>query len=52
MDDGSVWEVDSIDRVYSGVWVVSSNVLACDTGYSGYIVHKDDGEKVSATKIQ
>jgi hypothetical protein len=49
LDNGSTWEVDSIDRIDSALWLVTDDVLACD---DGYLIHKSDGEKVSATKLK
>jgi len=48
LEDGSIWQVDSIDRVISSIWLPISNITVC----GAYLINTDDGEKVSATKIK
>lgn len=44
LEDGSVWEVDSIDTVTSSLWLPLSSILICD----GRLINTDDDEMVSA----
>lgn len=54
--DGSViilsnedaWEIDSIDRINTELWMPMDDVIVCD---DDSIIHKEDGEKVGAKKI-
>ena len=48
LEDGSLWQVDAIDKVYSSIWLPISNVTICGS----YLINTDDGEKVSATRIK
>lgn len=48
LGSGTSWEIDSIDRIDSALWFPMDDVIACD---EGYIIHKYDGEKVGAKKI-
>jgi hypothetical protein len=47
LDDGSVWKVDSIDRIDSQLWMQFDNIVIDD----GELINTDEGEKVSATQI-
>ena len=49
LSDGSVWEIDSIDRIDTMLWLPTDDVLVCD---DSYIVNKDSGEKVGATRLK
>ena len=48
LNDGSVWEVSAIDRIYSRIWLRTSRILVVDSAYGPVLVNADDGEKVSA----
>ena len=47
LENGSVWEVDSIDTVTSSLWLPVSSILICD----GRLINTDDNEVVSAEQI-
>ncbi len=48
LEDGSIWQVDIIDRVTTSIWLPISNITICGS----YLINTDDGEKVSATRIK
>jgi hypothetical protein len=48
LEDGSIWQVDSIDTITSSIWLPISNITVCGS----YLINTDDGEKVSATRIK
>lgn len=47
LEDGTVWEVDSLDTITSALWLPMSSILACD----GRLINTDDDEMVSAEQI-
>lgn len=56
MGDGSVWVVDSVDRVDSSVWLAADDVIIDDNSSScvhAQIIDTDeDGEAVCATEVK
>ncbi|MDX9834326.1 MAG: hypothetical protein RBT36_03830 [Desulfobulbus sp.] len=48
LEDGSVWEVDPIDRIDSMLWLPVSEIVACDDK----LINTDDGETVDALRIR
>jgi len=48
LEDGSVWEVDSVDTVDSMLWLPTENILVCN----GRLVNTDNGEKVGAKVLK
>jgi hypothetical protein len=48
LEDGSIWEVDASDTVDSALWLLTTEIVACD----GKLINTDDNEKVSATRIK
>jgi len=48
LESGDAWEIDQIDRITSRLWLPMDDVIVCD---NDSIIHKDDGEKVGAKKI-
>jgi len=48
LEDGSIWQVDSIDTVISSIWLPISNITICGS----YLVNTDDGEKVSVRRLK
>jgi hypothetical protein len=48
LEDGSVWEVDSLDRIDSSLWLPMSEIVACDDK----LINTDDDEVVDATRIR
>lgn len=47
LEDGSMWKVDEIDTITTGLWLPVSNVILC----SGRMINVDDGESVSVTPV-
>ena len=48
LEDGSVWEVDPVDRIDSMLWLPVSEIVACDDK----LINTDDGETVDAMRIR
>lgn len=48
LEDGSVWEVDSLDTITSSLWLPISEIVACDDK----LINTDDGESVAAQRIR
>ena len=48
LEDGSVWEVDSVDAITSMLWLPTTEIVACDDK----LINTDDGEKVDATRLK
>ena len=48
LEDGSIWQVDSIDTITSSIWLPISNVTICGST----MINTDDGEKVGVTKLK
>jgi hypothetical protein len=48
LEDGSVWEVNSVDTIDSALWLPVTEILACDHK----LINVDDGESVDATRIR
>jgi hypothetical protein len=49
LTDGTVWEVDAVDRVDSALWMTGDDVLVCDD----YIINTDEnGEKVDVRRLK
>lgn len=48
LEDGSVWEVDSVDTLDSTLWLPTSDIIACDDK----LINTDDNEIVSAYRIR
>jgi hypothetical protein len=46
LEDGSVWEVDLLDRIDAMLWLPTSDIVACDDN------NTDDDEVVSAIQIR
>lgn len=49
LEDGSLWEVNAIDRIYTGIWLPISNitVILAETSVGDYrytLINRDDGE--------
>ena len=47
LEDGSVWQVDSVDAIDSALWLPTTNIVACDDK----LINTDDGETVEAARI-
>jgi hypothetical protein len=48
LDDGSIWEVDSIDTIDSSLWLPFSNIVVC----GDRLINTDDNETVSARRLR
>lgn len=48
LEDNSVWEIDSIDRIDSTLWLPIENIVVCDDE----LINSDTGDKVSATPLR
>jgi hypothetical protein len=48
LEDGSVWQVSSIDRIDSTLWSSMDDIVACD----GRLVNTDQGETVDAKRLK
>lgn len=53
LEDGSMWRINSLDRIYTALWLPISNVavLRADSAVGEYkyaLVNTDDGEKALA----
>ena len=48
LEDNSVWEIDSIDRIDSTLWLPIENIVVCDDE----LINSDTGDKVSATQLR
>lgn len=48
LEDGSVWEVDSIDRIDSMLWLPVSEIVACDDK----LINTNDDEAVVVVRIR
>lgn len=48
LEDGSVWEVDSVDAIDSMLWLPITDIIACDDK----LINTDDNEKVSARRLR
>ena len=48
LEDGSLWEVDSIDTVTSSIWLPTSDIIVCDDK----LINVDDKETVQARRLR
>ena len=48
LEDDSVWKVNSIDTIYSSLWLPTTSIVACDDK----LINTDDGETVEAYKLK
>ena len=48
LEDGSIWEVDEVDRIDSQLWLTTTSIIAC----SDRLINTDDNEVVSAERIK
>jgi hypothetical protein len=47
LEDGSLWQVDSIDTVTSSIWLPVSDIIIC-----GNRLNEDDNETVHARRLR
>jgi len=48
LEDGSVWEIDEIDRIDTRLWLPTTNITACDDK----LINTDDKEVVDAKRLR
>ncbi len=48
LEDGTVWQVDSIDQIYSMLWLPVSDIVVCDDK----LINIDDDEAVNARRLR
>jgi hypothetical protein len=48
LEDGSIWEVDSVDTVDSMLWLPTEEILICGER----LINTDNGEKVGAKRLK
>ena len=48
LEDGSVWEIDSVDAIDSALWLPTTEIIACDDK----LINTDDNETVSAQRLR
>jgi hypothetical protein len=48
LEDGSIWQVDSIDTIDSGLWLSTEEITICDD----VMINTDNGEKVGVTRLK
>ena len=48
LEDGSVWEVDGVDRVDSSLWLTADEVIVCN----GSMINLSNGEKVNVMRLK
>ena len=48
LEDGSLWQVDSIDTVTSSIWLPISDIIIC----GNKLVNEDDNETVHALRLR
>ncbi|MDI6854812.1 MAG: hypothetical protein QME75_14565 [Deltaproteobacteria bacterium] len=50
LEDGSVWQVDPVDRVDSMLWLPTEDIIIPDS--YDCLINTDNGEKVDAIRIR
>ena len=48
LEDGSIWEVDLVDTIYSMLWLPTEEILVCGQT----LINTNNGEKVRATLLK
>lgn len=48
LEDGTIWQVDSIDQIYSMLWLPVSDIVVCDDK----LINIDDDEVVNARRLR
>jgi len=49
LEDKSVWQVDAIDRVDSGLWLVTEEIVICG---GSTMINTDTGDRVTVTRLK
>ena len=48
LEDGSLWEIDDIDKLTAALWLPTSEIVVCD----GKLINTDDNETVEAHQLK
>lgn len=48
LEDGSIWEIDLLDRIDTMLWLVTEEVLVC----GGRLINTDNGQSVNARRLK
>jgi len=48
LEDNSVWEIDSFDRVDIALWMPVEQIVTCNN----FLINTDTGDKVSAVQLK
>lgn len=48
LEDGSIWEVDTVDAIDSALWLPTTDIITCDDK----LINTDDNETVSARRLR
>lgn len=48
LEDGSVWEINPLDTIYTMLWLPTTEVVAC----ANRLINTEDQETVSARRIR
>jgi hypothetical protein len=48
LEDGSIWEVDAVDRIDSALWLATTDIVVCD----GKLINTEDNESVDAVRLK
>lgn len=48
LEDSSVWQVDSIDTIYTSLWLSTESIIVCGST----MINTDNGDKVRVTRLK
>jgi hypothetical protein len=48
LEDGSLWEIDSVDRIDTMLWLPTTDVTVCDDK----LINTEDNETVGARRLR
>ena len=48
LEDNSVWQIDSVDRIDTALWLPVTNIAVC----YGELINTDDGERAAARRLR
>jgi hypothetical protein len=48
LSDGSIWEIDAVDRIDSMLWLPTTDIIAC----ADKLINTEDNESVSARRLR
>lgn len=52
LEDGSVWQVDLLDRIDTLLWLPITDITVAESGGGYLLINTDDGEKAHATLLR